>query len=502
MALYNSSKKKSRARQRRLRKIKAIASLVFMFVLVVALAVGIFAIIKQDKDKNKDIAKNTSKEESQIEEIDTSKDFSLVQTNVFTATRFFYYGTHFNYDASIPVSSLVNIPATSDIKSISTRVYKITDVALSTAVTESIADYIIKEDQILIQGDDYIDEGLNLEQVPAGEFVILIAVTDTYGNTYLYPLQDESGNEPLLYYSLTKNGKNLKMDIKNAVVKDDNGKSMTTFTISSEETVLPEGIYDIVIDPGHGTADGGAESPEDYVDENGKRYNERDIALSYAKDLKKELEEMGYKVKLTRDGSEGNGEENEVNGHNGWRWCYWHAFEDGNRVWNVCESKAKYSVSLHLNTAANMKRTRGVEVFSSIRAGSRLSALLVENITRDTNIPISGKNDSNDPEHPGVYKKRLDSDPSVDYLYMIREVAGVVTGAMDKEYFVYKGESYGGNSHRKDNYGPEAYLIEMAYISDKENLDVILTQQDRYVGAIAKSLHTDILNLQGIAEEE
>lgn len=496
MATYDSrARRKNRARQRRLRKIKAIASLVAMLTLVVALVAGIAVIVKQSKgDKRGEIVKNpTSSQNTEEEPEDTTKDFQIVEKSAFSATDFYYYGTHFNYSASMPYTEPTD---GTTIKAVTTRVYKLTDIALSSAVTEAEAVFAVKEDTLTVKGADVIDEGLCLEQIPSGEFVIIVAVTDSLGNTRLYPLKDESGKNPLVYYTLTKDGENRKLDIQNESVKDDNGLEMTAFTIKAAKCTLPENVYDIVIDPGHGTADGGAESPEDYLDANGKRYNERDIALDYSFALKKELEALGYKVKLTHDGSEGKGEENEVNGNNGWRWCYWHAFEDGNRVWNVCEARAKYSVSLHLNTAAGMKRTRGVEVYSSIRAGSRLAQIFADNIAANTNIPISGKDDSIVPDHPGVYKKRSGDDPNVDYLYMIREVAGTVTGANVIGSFKYKSEYYGGNAHYADNYGAEAYLIEMAYISDKDNLDCILTQKDKYVEALKKSLQTDIENMQ------
>ena len=68
--------------------------------------------------------------------------------------------------------------------------------------------------------------------------------------------------------------------------------------INVEDTKLPKDVYDIVIDPGHGGKDGGAVTTH-----NGETYAEKDITLDYGKDLKKALEELGLKVKLTRDGT-------------------------------------------------------------------------------------------------------------------------------------------------------------------------------------------------------
>ena len=61
------------------------------------------------------------------------------------------------------------------------------------------------------------------------------------------------------------------------------------------ETAGTREVKTIVIDPGHGGKDSGAQ---------GKKSNEKDIVLSIGKLLKKELEKEGFKVKMTRDKDE------------------------------------------------------------------------------------------------------------------------------------------------------------------------------------------------------
>lgn len=58
------------------------------------------------------------------------------------------------------------------------------------------------------------------------------------------------------------------------------------------ETAGTREVKTIVIDPGHGGKDTGAQ---------GKKSNEKDIVLSIGKLLKKELEKEGFNVKMTRD---------------------------------------------------------------------------------------------------------------------------------------------------------------------------------------------------------
>lgn len=89
---------------------------------------------------------------------------------------------------------------------------------------------------------------------------------------------------------------------------------------------LPENVYDVVIDPGHGGSDSGAI--------NG-RYQEADIVLDYAKDLKSKLEDLGLKVLLTRDGSEADDEDTVYN-----------IYDEDGRVTMANKSGAKIILSL------------------------------------------------------------------------------------------------------------------------------------------------------------
>ena len=65
-----------------------------------------------------------------------------------------------------------------------------------------------------------------------------------------------------------------------------------TDTKPKNETAGTREVKTIVIDPGHGGKDTGAQ---------GKNSNEKDIVLAVGKLLKKELEKEGFKVKMTRD---------------------------------------------------------------------------------------------------------------------------------------------------------------------------------------------------------
>ena len=69
-------------------------------------------------------------------------------------------------------------------------------------------------------------------------------------------------------------------------------KATTPVATPKNETAGTREVKTIVIDPGHGGKDTGAQ---------GKNSNEKDIVLAVGKLLKKELEKEGFKVKMTRD---------------------------------------------------------------------------------------------------------------------------------------------------------------------------------------------------------
>ena len=69
-------------------------------------------------------------------------------------------------------------------------------------------------------------------------------------------------------------------------------KATTPVATPKNETAGTREVKTIVIDPGHGGKDTGAQ---------GKNSNEKDIVLAVGKLLKKDLEKEGFKVKMTRD---------------------------------------------------------------------------------------------------------------------------------------------------------------------------------------------------------
>lgn len=72
----------------------------------------------------------------------------------------------------------------------------------------------------------------------------------------------------------------------------------------------------------------------------------------------------------------------------------------------------------------------------------------------------------------------------VPYLFMIREIGGIATGA----YVNGINQSYGENIYRNSNVGIEGYLIELGYMNVNKDLRNILNNGELYARAIADSI--------------
>ena len=239
-------------------------------------------------------------------------------------------------------------------------------------------------------------------------------------------------------------------------------------------------IYDIVVDAGHGGKDPGAVIGDK---------KEKDYTIMLAKVLKEKLEGYGFKVKLTRtDNSLKETEYFEEYGKNG-------------RAEISHEVFAKYVISLHLNSNVSTK-VNGLELYTPGDINYDLAKSMVENITQKTSMSYSPQKTFK--VYNGIYthnfteneitaakereeaKKRnaYDITTKSNYLYIIRETGGIMTGA----YVDDRNEDQTANTYYKSNIGAEAYLFEVAYLSSESDINIIKTEKDEYMDAIALSL--------------
>lgn len=224
-------------------------------------------------------------------------------------------------------------------------------------------------------------------------------------------------------------------------------------------------------------------------------YEEADLALKFSLKIKQKLEELGLKVKLTRDGTEGN------------EYTFYTIYDKDGRVNVVGASKAKYVFSIHLNSVTPANSQRGVEVYAPPKTNLRLAKSLADNIvkygkTQYSGLTINYKIDN------GVYVRTyaeadiLDANKTATrksyapynittdtpYLYMIRETGGIATGA----YVDGRNKTFGKNLYYDSNIGVEAHLIELGYINHRADLQNMLNNQDGYVYGIVQAIKDEI----------
>ena len=315
--------------------------------------------------------------------------------------------------------------------------------------------------------NNYINDGINLEKLKIGDYIFLLKDTET--NKY-YNLVNKTEYHDNSYYTMTKNKKNNLITFPELTFND-----IKYWTINIKDTKLPDDVYDIIIDPGHGGVDTGAS--------NGK-YHESKFTLDYAKSLVEALREEGLKVRLTR--------ETDVKiDHYG----------EGSRTGIPYESKAKLMFSIHLNSSAS-KKQRGVEIYKAYYDNNDYAKLIADNIVNELETKYSNNpmNKVIDGVYMRVYSKEniaslakdakrdgyepYDLGDDITYYYFIRETGGIMTKAFSDG----RNPKYKANPYRNYNQGVEAYLCELAYISQTDDLKLVLNKKDNYIKALKKSI--------------
>lgn len=329
----------------------------------------------------------------------------------------------------------------------------------------------IEDNKTKFKTNELINEGINLENIKEGEYVFLLKTIDNEEEKY-YTLKNKTDYDNLEYYTVTRDDTNYKIDIsfKNLFEK-------SFLYLESKETILPGYIYDIVIDPGHGGDDSGASKNGHY---------ESYINLDYAKNLKNKLENLGLKVKLTREKDDWI----DTYGKNG-------------RVSVPYQTKAKLMLSIHMNSSIYNVGRGGVEIYVPNKIDTSFAENVAKNIVGFTSSDYS-KNVSSKIAS-GVYLRTLSKKDLENmkkeaaskgyktyekatletvYYYIIRETGGIITNA----YVDSRNKEKEWNHYYNSNHGCETYLLELGYMNSSSNLDVLLKEEDLYVKAIALSI--------------
>lgn len=428
-------------------KNKKIIFIVFICIAII-LAIFISSILLQKNEIIKTSAKSEYDQNIQIEE---------TYANLTDA---YIYGTHLNIEGKIELDN--------------SNIEKIT---LILANEEEQLEYNLKyetqETQILFTTCEYINRGINLEKISKEKYAFLIKTKEKTGETKYYTLNKNNVKiKELEYYTISNNNMTKYITLKQ--VK----KEETSYLILSLENMeMPEDIYDITLDAGHGGSSSGATY---------KGYYESKIVLDYALELKEMLEEKGLKVALTRSKDI----KVEEYGKNG-------------RAVLPNKVKSKYTFSIHLNSTASEVRN-GVEVYAPNRADLSFAKLLAKNIVENANTNYS--QNEVDKIYNGVYVRTFtkeeieqsNKDAKKDgyesynlteetpYLFMIRETGAKITNA----YVDGRNKEYKANLYYNSSIGNESYLLELGYINSDTDLNNLLNNKEGYLNGIVKSILT------------
>ena len=340
------------------------------------------------------------------------------------------------------------------------------------------SDFNTQNNTISFSSTEKINEGLDLETIPINEYYIFIKLTFSNSDIKYYSLKNASSYSDLTYYTITKNNSNNKIDIYFNQYNDIPYMNLSVKEVDS----LPEDIYDFAIDPGHGGKDKGAKSGD---------YTEAELALKCGLDLKGKLEDLGFKVFISRNGSESETEDTTTN-----------MYDENGRINVLNKSHAKLLLSLHLNENIYNKKLGGVEVYAPSNCNLNFASSIAKNIVNNCSTNYS--NLKSFKAEDGVYVRNFNNadilayktrasksgyEPynittSTPYLYIIRETGGISTGA----FVDGRNKAYGKNEFYNSNIGIETYQLELGYMKIQEDLENIVNNYTKYMDAIVKSI--------------
>lgn len=319
---------------------------------------------------------------------------------------------------------------------------------------------------------DNINDGLYLEDIPVGTYYLFLRSSskdDKDNDIYrYYTLNNTTEYKETTYYTFSNRGNKI-------LITSDEDYHTLMFTVTKNDN---KKIYDVVIDPGHGGMDSGALK-------NGRK--ESEYTMKIANDLKNKLEEYGVKVKLTREG--GQLTNNEVLDDYG---------KSGRAVINH-EVFAKYLFSIHMNSN-QATSVHGLELYTADNINYDFAKKLASNIVASANTNYSTNKinkvfdgiytrtftqsdiDSSLAEYENKNMKAYNITTKSNYFYMIRETGGIMTGA----YVDNRNEpKIIANPYYNSNVGSEAYLLELAYLTNANDLENMDNNMEKYTKAIA-----------------
>ena len=390
-------------------------------------------------------------------------------------THYAIYGIHMNIEGNITLN----------------QTPEQIDLVLANAKTEKKLNWELTQEnnKYSFSTSNYINEGINLENLPQENLYLLIKTIEKNENneivTKYYSVENESNYQDLEYYTLTKNNKNNKIDIEWNTYEE-----CPTLRFKIKEATLPNEVYDITIDPGHDARDPGKAVCSNGYDpdwsgkcQEGTLYKESDLNLITSLKLKSELEKMGYKVAMTRET-----EEDEVN-----------IYDSMGSATMANDTKSKFNLAIHHNSSGingGDYYLKGLEIYIANDTNIDFAKNILSEIIINANTQASPKKQYL--VEPGIYQRFFTEDEILDdtvqpsnkttntiYYYNLREIGGISTNASnDGRYAPY----YPKNEHYNSNNTAESYLLELGYMDNVSELENIVNNSQGYATGIASAI--------------
>lgn len=377
---------------------------------------------------------------------------------------YYIYGDHLNIKGSLEIEDMT---------------YKDICLNLYNGEVDMDTEIISSNDgtKISFYFSEYINDGFYLDTLDKGQFYWFLKLT--YDNS-------EEPEEPIIKYYILRNDTEYKETVyytmskynNKIVINSDNEHTTMQFDVKENND---KDIYDITIDPGHGGMDGGGTTG---------KYDESDFTMSISKEIKTNLEESGFRIKLTHD--EGDLTKNDLLDE----------YNAGGRAVIPNEVKSKYTFSIHVNKNT-AKSVHGVEVYTPNNINYDFAKNIANNLVDNTDLEYSTNKTYK--MFNGVYTRNF-SDYDVasslqgyedkgyipynvstnsNYYYMIRETGGYMTGAyVDNS----NPDKVGVNPYYDSNIANETYLLEIGYLSNSSDLNII----NNSIEQIAKTISDTI----------
>lgn len=382
------------------------------------------------------------------------KNEITVQNDFGTINKLYIYGNHLNIYGSLNLNDM-------EYKNIELVIYNNTDKPINCIFNKDE-----QNKNISFNISDLLNDGLYLDDIEKGTNSLLIKVEyEKDGNiiTNYYPLKNETEYNNLTYYTLSKYNNKI-------IINSENDQNTLSLNVAENTEDI---AYDIVLDPGHGGRDPGASNRDNTV--------EKTITLEISKILKEKLENMGLKVKMTREDD-----------------TYLEKYADNGRIDNMVSSHAKYGLSIHLNSHES-KKMHGVELYTANNIDYTFARNIVDTIVNETKIDYS--NNMGFKKYNGVYTRQFTKSEinnstekyplkttNSAYYFIIRETGGIITGA----YVDGSIDANNYNKHYNSPIGIETYIIELGYIINDDDLNLIKNNKEKFATALADSIKKEI----------